>query len=201
MLRRGLLGLVHQCLPIGGGDKQDGFDPSACQTYRDVDQFLTEPDEEKLFGAIKAGVVTCVMSCRVSKEGSSKPQDKWSDFLDDYPTIEELKSKEAFGTIRSQVTIAAAWMQRRLCLRLRVVGQWRWQPQVQRARVAAAEAEVQLREQSSMSTLTSRNSRPCPSNSSQLLKSFVTCNRGSHQMRGITPKRRRTTKTKQQEWK
>ena len=31
---------------IGGGDKPDGFDPSACQTYRDVDQFLAEPDED-----------------------------------------------------------------------------------------------------------------------------------------------------------
>ena len=28
---------------IGGGDKPDGFDPSACQTHRDVDQFLIEP--------------------------------------------------------------------------------------------------------------------------------------------------------------
>ena len=65
---------------IGGGDKQDGFDPSACQTYRDVDHFLAEPDEEKFFGAIKAFVATCVVSCRVAKEGSSKLQDKWSDF-------------------------------------------------------------------------------------------------------------------------
>ena len=31
---------------IGDGDKPDGFDPSACQTYRGIDQFLTEPDEE-----------------------------------------------------------------------------------------------------------------------------------------------------------
>ena len=46
---------------IGGGDKPDGFDPSACQTYRDVDQFLAEPDEEKFFGAIKAYVATCVV--------------------------------------------------------------------------------------------------------------------------------------------
>ena len=47
---------------IGDGDKPDGFDPSACQTYRDIDQFLAEPDEEKFFDAIKAYVVTCV--CR-----------------------------------------------------------------------------------------------------------------------------------------
>ena len=77
-LRRGLLGLVRKCLPamaskcskkklchIGGGDKPDGFDPSACQTYCDVGQFLAEPDEEKLFDAIKAYVATCVVSCRV----------------------------------------------------------------------------------------------------------------------------------------
>ena len=50
---------------IGGGDKPDGFDPSACQTYRDVDHFLAEPDEEKFFGAIKAYVVTCVISRQV----------------------------------------------------------------------------------------------------------------------------------------
>ena len=31
---------------IGDGDKPDVFDPPACQTYRDVDQFLIEPDEE-----------------------------------------------------------------------------------------------------------------------------------------------------------
>ena len=53
---------------IGDGDKPDGFDPSACQTYRDIDQFLAEPDEEKFFDAIKAYVVTCVVSCRVAKE-------------------------------------------------------------------------------------------------------------------------------------
>ena len=57
---------------IGGGDKPDGFDPSACQTYRDIDQFLTEPDEDKFFDAIKAYIATCVVSCRVAKEGSSK---------------------------------------------------------------------------------------------------------------------------------
>ena len=90
---------------VGGGDKPDGFDPSACQTYRDIDQFLAEPDEEKFFGAIKAYVSTCVVSCRVAKEGSSKLQDKWSDLLDDYPTVEELEGEEVFGTIRSQVMI------------------------------------------------------------------------------------------------
>ena len=78
---------------IGGGDKPGGFDPSACQTYRDVDQFLIEPDEEKFFDAIKAYVVTCVVSCRVGKEGSQKLQGKWSDFLDDYHTVEELEVK------------------------------------------------------------------------------------------------------------
>ena len=57
---------------IGGGDKPDGFDPSACQTYRDIDQFLAEPDEEKFFDAIKAYVATCVVSCRVAKEGLSE---------------------------------------------------------------------------------------------------------------------------------
>ena len=90
---------------IGGGDKPDGFDPSACQTYRDTDQFLSEPDEEKFFDAIKAYVVTCVVSCRIAKEGSQKLQDKWSDYLDDYPTVEELEGDEVFDTIRSQVTI------------------------------------------------------------------------------------------------
>ena len=74
----------------GGGDKPDGFDPTACQTYRDVDQFLAEPHEDKFFDATKAYVVTCVVSCRVAKEGSSKLQDKWSDFLENYPTVEEL---------------------------------------------------------------------------------------------------------------
>ena len=83
----------------------DGFDPSACQTYRDIDQFLAEPDEEKFFDATKAYVATCVVSCRVAKEGSSKLQDKWSDFLGDYPTVEELEGEEVFGTIRSQMTI------------------------------------------------------------------------------------------------
>ena len=72
---------------IRGGDKPDRFDPSAYQTYRGIDQFLAEPDEENFFDAIKAYVVTCVvLSCRVAKEGSLKLQDKWSDFLDDYPT-------------------------------------------------------------------------------------------------------------------
>ena len=66
--------------------RRRGFDPSACQTYRDVDQFLAEPDEEMFFDAIKAYVVTCVVSCRVAKEGSQKLQDKWTDFLDDYPS-------------------------------------------------------------------------------------------------------------------
>ena len=163
---------------IWGGDKPGGYDPSACQTYRDIDQFLAEPDEEKFFDAIKAYVATCVVSCRVAKEGSSKLQDKWSDFLDDYPAVEELEGDQVFGTIRSQVTICCgmnAAPQRRLSLRLRVVGRVRRQPQVHRARVAAVEAEVY---QSSMSTLTSRNSRPCPRTSSQLLESFVTCNRG-----------------------
>ena len=92
-------------MDIGCGDKPDGFGPSACQTYRDVDQFLIEPDEEKFFDAIKAYEVTCVVSCRVAKEGSQKLQDKWSDFLDDYPTVEELEGDEVFDTIRSQVTI------------------------------------------------------------------------------------------------
>ena len=46
-----------------------------------------------------------MVSCRVAKEGSQKLQDKWSDFLDDYPTIEELEGDEVFDTIRSQVTI------------------------------------------------------------------------------------------------
>ena len=50
---------------IESGYKPDGFDPSACQTYRDVDHFLPEPDEEKFFGAIKAYVVTCVISRQV----------------------------------------------------------------------------------------------------------------------------------------
>ena len=67
------------------------------QTYRDIDQFLAEPDEETFFDAIKAYVVTCVVSCRVAKEGSQKLQDKWSDFLYDYPTVEELEGDEAFG--------------------------------------------------------------------------------------------------------
>ena len=40
-------------------------------------------------------VVTCVVSCRVAKEGSRKLQGKWSDFLDDYPTVEELEGTEA----------------------------------------------------------------------------------------------------------
>ena len=76
-----------------------------CQTYRDIDQSLAEPDEEKFFDAIKAYVVTCVVACRVAKEGSSKLQDKWSDFLDDYPTVEELEGEDVFGTIRSKLTI------------------------------------------------------------------------------------------------
>ena len=78
MLRRGLTGREPPCLPatankfprrscatLGarGGDKPDGFDPSACQTYRDIDQFLAEPDEEQFFDAIEAYVVTCVVSC------------------------------------------------------------------------------------------------------------------------------------------
>ena len=46
---------------IGDGDKLDGFDPSARQTYRDIDQFLAEPDEEMFFDAIRAYVVTCVL--------------------------------------------------------------------------------------------------------------------------------------------
>ena len=75
------------------------------QTYRDIDQFLAEPDEDKFFDATKAYMVTCVVSCRVAKEGSSKLQDKWSGFLDDYPTAEELEGEEVFDTIRSQVTI------------------------------------------------------------------------------------------------
>ena len=29
---------------VGGGDKPDGFGPSACQAYRGVDQFLAEND-------------------------------------------------------------------------------------------------------------------------------------------------------------
>ena len=37
--------LKERLCHIGGGDKPDGFDPSACQTYRDIDQFLAEPDE------------------------------------------------------------------------------------------------------------------------------------------------------------
>ena len=61
---------------IGGVDKPDGCDPSACQTYREIDQFLAEPDEEQFFDAIKAYVVTCVVSCRVAKEGSQKLQGK-----------------------------------------------------------------------------------------------------------------------------
>ena len=119
-LRRGLVGPGQPCLPasgygkqvlkrklchIGGGDKPDGFDPSTCQTYRDVDQFLIEPDEDTFFGAIKAYVVTCLVSCRVAKGGSQKLQDNWSDFLGGYPTVEELEGEEVFGTIRSQVTI------------------------------------------------------------------------------------------------
>ena len=43
-------------------------------------------------------LVTCLVSCRVAKEGSSKLQDKWSDFLDDYPTVEELEVKK-FSTL------------------------------------------------------------------------------------------------------
>ena len=122
MLRRGLIGLGLPCLPatankfprrscatIGDGDKPDGFDPSACQTYRDIDHFLAEPDEELFFDAIKAYVVTCVVSCRVAKEGSQKLQDKWTgkwtDFLGDYPTVEELEGDDVFDIIRSQVTI------------------------------------------------------------------------------------------------
>ena len=38
---------------IGGGDKPDGFDPSACQACRDIDQFLAEPDEEKILDATR----------------------------------------------------------------------------------------------------------------------------------------------------
>ena len=85
-------------------------------------------------------------SCRVSKEGSSKLQDKWSDLLDGYPTIEELEGEEVFGTIRSQLTIFcgmnAAPPPRPLLRLLRVVGRWRRQPQGQQARVTAVEAEV-----------------------------------------------------------
>ena len=32
--------LKEELCNIGDGDNPDGFDPSACQTYRDVDQFL-----------------------------------------------------------------------------------------------------------------------------------------------------------------
>ena len=71
--------------------KPDGFGPSACQTHREIDWLLAEPDEDKFVDAIKAYMVTCVVSCRVAKEGSSKLQDKWSDFLDDYHTVEELE--------------------------------------------------------------------------------------------------------------
>ena len=56
---------------IGGGDKPDGFDPTACQTYRDVDQFLAEPDEGKFFDAIKAYVATFVVSCMARSSSSS----------------------------------------------------------------------------------------------------------------------------------
>ena len=38
----------------GGGDKPDGFDPSACQSYRDIDHFLAEPDEGKSSEVTKA---------------------------------------------------------------------------------------------------------------------------------------------------
>ena len=76
---------------IGDGDKPDGFDPSACQTYRDIDQFLAEPDEEMFFDAIKAYVVTCVVSCRVAKEGSQKLQDKWTDFSMIIPLSKSLR--------------------------------------------------------------------------------------------------------------
>ena len=54
--------LRKKLLHIWSGDKPDGFDPPACQTYRHVGQFLTEPDEEKFFSAIKANVATCVNS-------------------------------------------------------------------------------------------------------------------------------------------
>ena len=53
---------------VGDGDKPDGFGPSACQTYRDIDLFLAEPDEDKFFDAIQAYMVTCVVSCRVAKD-------------------------------------------------------------------------------------------------------------------------------------
>ena len=91
---------------IGGGDKPDGFDPSAYQTYRDEDQFLT--DEENLFDAIKAYVATCVVSCRVSKEGSSKLQDKRSDFLDDDPLSKSLRVKRCLALFALKSRFAAA---------------------------------------------------------------------------------------------
>ena len=50
----------------------------------------------------------CYHLCGVmpgTKEGSSKLQDKWSDFLGGYPTIEELEGEKVSGTIHSQVTI------------------------------------------------------------------------------------------------
>ena len=95
--------LKKKLCDIGDGDKPDGFDPSACQTYRDIDQFLAEPDEEMFFDAIKAYVVTCVVSCRVAKEGSQKLQDKWTDLPDDDPTVEELEGDDVCS-VRTDTT-------------------------------------------------------------------------------------------------
>ena len=46
--------LKRKLCHVWGGDKPDGFDPSACQTYRDIDHFLAEPDEEKSSEVTKA---------------------------------------------------------------------------------------------------------------------------------------------------
>ena len=59
--------LKEKLCHIGGGDKPDGFDPSACQTCRDIDHFLAEPDEEKFFDATKAYVITCAQPRRIRR--------------------------------------------------------------------------------------------------------------------------------------
>ena len=158
--------LKKKLCDIGGGDKPDGFGPSACQTYRDVDRFLAEPDEEKFFGTIKAYVVTCTVTYRLQRKDLPSSKANGLTFLMIIPLhcIEEREGEEVFDTIRSQLTI---------CCGMNAAPPPPPPPGGGLMAAAAAgtagasgggggggAAWVQLREQSSMSTLTSRNSRP-----------------------------------------
>ena len=86
---------------VGDGDKSDGFDPSACQTYRDIDQFLAEPDERS--SLTQSRLVLSPVWCHTGLPRKDLQNSKTSGLI--FSMIIPQSKSLVVGIIRWQVTV------------------------------------------------------------------------------------------------